>query len=188
MAPACRLSQDTCTKKQHCRWLKAMVTTSSSSSDGYSEPHLQADPVCSLQNPQLLTPLLRHPSFCQDQQVLAQLLQTSKGMQTAVMQLLPRHLPVVLSTSDVPKASGLVQWLHKHAGLLQSLDVQLVSSFQRSGTSAWDSSAFPATLASALQQAAAAKMLQLQSFALSGSLANSSILQPLSAAQLTADS
>jgi hypothetical protein len=51
---------------------------------------------------------------------------------------------------------------------LQSLDLQLVCSFQRRGTEDWDSSAIPPLLF-ALHQAAAAKQLQLQSFALSGS-------------------
>jgi hypothetical protein len=117
MAPASRWSQDTCTQEQHYCWRKAMVTNSSSSRESRTELHLQADAVHSLQDPQLLTSLLRHPSFCQDQQVIAQLLQTYKGMQAAVMQLLPRQLPAVLSTHEVHIAGSLVQWLHKHAGL-----------------------------------------------------------------------
>ncbi|KAF6254816.1 hypothetical protein COO60DRAFT_282268 [Scenedesmus sp. NREL 46B-D3] len=77
----------------------------------------------SMYTPQLRMPLLRHRSISQDLQVVAALQQTSKELQAAVAQLLHGQLPVVLRARQLQQPDSFAQWLLKHGGLLQSLEV-----------------------------------------------------------------
>jgi hypothetical protein len=143
----------------------------------------QQTAVHSLNDPQLYRPLLLHSSVSQDQRVVVKLLQTSKQLQEAVEQLRFGQLQAVLSTAKVQQAESLVQWVCKHARLLQALDVQLISSIKHGGTKDW--AALTAGLAAALQDATAHGALAgLHSFALKGIQAGHSLLQALSAAQI----
>jgi hypothetical protein len=139
-----------------------------------------------MHDPQLHDPILRHPIISQDQQVVAQLQQVSKELQAAVAQVLAGQVPVTLAVQQekMQQASKFMQWLQKHAGLLQSLDLQLLRSFSRPGLDAQHAAAV-SQLANSLQHAAAAGPLQLQSFSLSGPEVGASVLQHLPAAHLT---
>jgi hypothetical protein len=136
-----------------------------------------------VQNLDLPGPLLCHRSISQDQQVLCTLQQISKGLQAAVAAEGIGQVHIALSTARVQQADACVAWLHKHAGLLQQLELDLVESQQYSGSRDWR--ATRAALAAALQHAAAAGCLLLRSFSLKGSIADASVMGPLAAAQLT---
>jgi hypothetical protein len=100
-----------------------------------------------------------------------------------VAQLPSGQLHAVLGTAEVPQADSLVQWLRKHAELLQGLDMRLISSIKRGGTKDW--AEFITTLATALQDATARGALAgLHSFALKGTAARPGLLHALPAAQL----
>jgi hypothetical protein len=147
------------------------------------QPKEQDPSVCFFGNPSAYLPLLKHPSVCQDQQVLLLLQQTSKQLQAAIAEHCTAQLPAVVQTQNVPQAAAFCSWLRKHCHLLQSLDVQLISSSWLSGTAVWSTTVD--ALAAALQDAAAAGANLLQQFALRGSPASVALLQHLSAAQLT---
>jgi hypothetical protein len=142
--------------------------------------------VVGVHDPRLQTPLLRHPGFSQDQQIVAALQQTSKELHAAVAARLAGQLPVVLCTKQLRHAQAFVQWLGKHASLLQSLHLQLPRSHDALGRPSWPAAAgIAAGLADALQHAATSGALQLQSFELAGVTAGTDLLQQLPAAQLT---
>jgi hypothetical protein len=142
----------------------------------------QQTAVHSLNDPQLYKPLLLHPSVIQDQCVVAKLLQASKQLQEAVAQLLFGQLQAVLSAAKVRQAEAFMQWLAKHAGLLQGLEAQLFSRIEHGGTKDW--SEYTAALAATLQDAAARGALEgLFSFSFKGATAIS-VLQALPAAQV----
>jgi hypothetical protein len=139
---------------------------------------------CSSNNPQLLPLGLGH--VLRDQQVVAKLLQTSKQLQDAAASVWAGQQHIELHTDQVQKAASFVQWLRKHARLLQSLDLQLVSSIRHGGTMHWDATA--EALAAALQGAADEDedaLQALQNVSLTGDAAGASVLQALAAAQLT---
>lgn len=94
------------------------------------------DPLC-MHEVRLLAPLLRHPSISKDQQVVAALQQTSKELQEAVSARLAGQLPVVLHANKLQQVQALVRWLAKHAGVLQSLYLQLPSSSYASSRRVW---------------------------------------------------
>jgi hypothetical protein len=126
--------------------------------------------------------LLCHPTIGQDQQMVAQLQQTSQEMQAAVAELCAARLPVVLHTKLLQQAQGFAQWLSKHAGLVQSLELQL--NFWRADMLARSGTAM-ATLEPALQAAFAADSMQLQSVSITGSSISASTIERMSAARLT---
>jgi hypothetical protein len=122
-----------------------------------------------MHDPKLHMPILRHPSICQDQQVVVQLQQVFKELQAVVAQLLVGQVPVVLDVQHdkMQQAFTLVQWLQQHAGLLRSLDLQLPRSASRTEDTC---AAIALQLVDALQQAAAASApLQLLTMSLQGS-------------------
>jgi Leucine-rich repeat (LRR) protein len=129
----------------------------------------------------LPVPVLRHRCISEDQQVLCKLQQTSKGLQAAVADEHSGHVHAALSTSKVQQADAFAAWLRKHAGLLQQLELDLGSSWMTGGRRNWVAT----SLAEALQHAAAAGCLRLQSFSLKGSAAGAAVLGSLAAAQLT---
>jgi hypothetical protein len=137
-----------------------------------------------LHDQQLRTPLLRHPSISQDQQVLLKLLQTSKELQAAVAEHCAGQLPAVYSTTKPQCAETLTQWLRKHTGLLQELHLQLGSSTP-SSNQAWGETieALGAALECAVGEDAAdskaAALSRLCSFSLTGSPASAGMLRPL---------
>jgi hypothetical protein len=149
----------------------------------------------SLHNPQLLTPLLHHPSFSQDQHIIAALQATSKQLQTAVAQQPAGQLPVVLCTDAPGRMQALAQWLQKHAGLCQGLDLKIIHSCDKNSSFyANDSPRVKdvrwldavAAVATALQDAAAAtRTVKLQSLSLTGSIADAALLQQMPLQQLT---
>jgi hypothetical protein len=146
----------------------------------------QQQGMLSMHDPRLQAPLLRHVSISQDQQIVAVLQQTSKELHAAVAARLAGQLPVVLCTKQVQHAQAFVQWLGKHASLLQSLHLQLPRSHDALGRPSWPAAAgIAAGLADALQHAATSGALQLQSFALAGVAAAPGLLQQLPAPQLT---
>lgn len=139
----------------------------------------------SIYEPQLQTPILRHPSISQDQQVVAALQQTSKQMQEAVAQLLSRQLPVVLHPSRPQQLELPAQWLCQHAGLVKSLDVQFTTPGHVSKP--YQIADRASELESALVAAASAASpsnLQLQSLSINVPV-ESHLLQHLPAAHLT---
>jgi hypothetical protein len=137
-----------------------------------------------MQNPQLLIPLLQHPSINQDQQVVAALQQTSQQLQAAVAELLAGQLPVALHIHHLQQAQAFVEWVSKHAGMVKALQLQLPTASSKSGSRHWVAGTATA-LGDALQHAAAITPSQLQSFALKGATAHLGILQQLLAAHLT---
>jgi hypothetical protein len=147
---------------------------------------MQQQAMRSMHDPQLHTPVLRHPSIIQDQQAVVQLQQVSKDLQAAVAQLLAGQVPVTLAVQQeqMQQAFTFMQWLQKHGGLLQSLDLKLLRTLNRPALDAQHAAAV-SQLADALQQAAAAGPLQLQSFVLSGPEVGAGVLQHLPAAHLT---
>uniref|UniRef100_A0A383WI33 F-box domain-containing protein n=1 Tax=Tetradesmus obliquus TaxID=3088 RepID=A0A383WI33_TETOB len=158
----------------------------SNNSANSSQAHATA-PVAScssILDYRLLKPLLRHPSISQDQQAIAALLQTSKQLQAAVAELLPGKLPVVLHARKPQQAAAFASWLQKHGSLLQALTVQWVGGDRYCLSNATWRPAAEAAFIVAVQEAAAAGHLQLQSFTVQGSTARS-ILQHLPAAHLT---
>jgi hypothetical protein len=153
----------------------------------YRMQQQQQQAMHSIHDPQLHTPILRHPSISQNQQAVVQLQLVSKELQAAVAQLLAGQVPVALDVQDKQQlghALTLVQWLQKHAGLLRTFDLQLQCGC---GTDAMQAkqAAVVSQLEAALQQAAAANALQLQSFCLKGSAMGASVLQHLPASHLT---
>jgi hypothetical protein len=129
--------------------------------------------------------LLCHPSISQDQQVVAALQQTSKQLQAAVAQVLQGQLSVAIHTGRLPQAASLVQWLTKHASLLQHLEVQLLAldPARRSTPARWSSTL--AGFSDALHHAAAAGVLRLHSLKLKGLVATPYILRQLPPQHLT---
>jgi hypothetical protein len=81
--------------------------------------------ILNMHDPCLQAPLLRHPSVSQDQQIVAALQQTSMELHAAVAARLAGQLPVVLCINQLQRAQSFMQWLGKHASLLQSLQLQL---------------------------------------------------------------
>jgi hypothetical protein len=155
---------------------------------------LQRQARNSLHNPQLLTPLLGHPSISQDQHIIAALQATSKQLQTAVTQQLHGQLLVVLCTDAPPKMHALALWLRKHTGLCQGLNLQIIHSSDKSlsflegGLPRVKDVRWPdavAAIAKALQDAATAGNVALQSFSLAGSTADAATLQQIPSQQLT---
>jgi hypothetical protein len=126
-----------------------------------------------MQHPKVQVVLLQHPSISKDQQVLLQLLQTSKELAAAAKQQCSGQLPVALSTDHLRHVLLFAHhWLPKHAGLLQSLDMQLED---HSGMPVYDGgaekwSATVAEVAEALKHCArlGSQELQLQSLRLRG--------------------
>uniref|UniRef100_A0A383W3M9 Uncharacterized protein n=1 Tax=Tetradesmus obliquus TaxID=3088 RepID=A0A383W3M9_TETOB len=139
----------------------------------------------SLLDHRLLTPLLRHSSFSKEQQAVAALQQTSKQLQAAVAQLLPGQLPVVLHARKLQQTTGFAQWLQKHGSLLQGLAVVWVGGNVYGHSRCFWRPAAAAAVAGALQAAAAAGCLQLQSFTLPGSVAPPGLLLHLPAEHIT---
>jgi hypothetical protein len=94
---------------------------------------MQQQAMRSMHDPQLHTPILRHPSISQDQQAVVQLQHLSKDLQAAVAQLLAGQVPVTLGVQQekMQQAFTFMQWLQKHAGLLQSLGLQLLRTLNR---------------------------------------------------------
>jgi hypothetical protein len=141
----------------------------------------------SMHDPQLNTPILRHPSISCNQQALLQLQQVSKELQAAIAQVLAGQVPVVLAVQDkkqLAHAHALVQWLQKHAGLLQSFDLQFTCSSSTDEARA-ERAVVLSQLEAALEQAAVVGSLQMQSFCLKGCAVSYAILQQLPAAHLT---
>jgi hypothetical protein len=136
----------------------------------------------SIYDVRLQAALLCNPAIGQDQQIVAQLLQTSQEMHAAVAELCATRLPVVLHTKLPQRAQACAQWLSKHAGLLQKLALQL--NFQRADMTAHSGAAM-ATVEPALQQALAADSMQLQSMSIMGSSISHSTIERISPARLT---
>jgi hypothetical protein len=76
----------------------------------------------------LLEVLLHHPSLVQDQQVVAKLLQTSKHLAADIGNMLAGKLHVQLHVSMRRSVHAFAQWLRKHAGMLQQLQVHFARS------------------------------------------------------------
>lgn len=144
----------------------------------------------SMHDPELHTPILRHFSISRDQQAVAQLQLVSKELNAAVSQLLAGQVPVALAVHEkslrradeqIQRVHMLVHWLSKHAGLLQTFDLQLQCRIDAEAAAAagyW-------RVGPALQQAACIRPLQLQSFCLQGILVNAGILEQLPVPHLT---
>jgi hypothetical protein len=162
---------------------------------------LQTQASYGLHNPQLLTPLLRHPSISQDQLIIAALQATSKQLQAAVAQQLPEQLPVLLRTNMPSRMQALAQWLQKHAGICQGLELHIIRSSEESDwfyayqgflhvkDVRWPDAI--AAVSKALQEAAAAtgtvrlQSFSLTGFSLTGSTAVAALLQQMPAQHLT---
>jgi hypothetical protein len=115
---------------------------------------------------------------------VAKLLQASKELQTAAATMWAGQQQVVLHTGQVQQAQAFAQWLSKHAGLLHSIDLQVISNIKHGSTR--NSEATTAVLAGALQQAAEEDILQaLRCFSYKGDAASAGVLQALKAAQVT---
>jgi hypothetical protein len=138
-----------------------------------------------LQHPELQAALLRHPSISQDQQAVAALLRLSKSTQAAVAQQLAGQLQVVLHARKLQQGHALVQWLRKHADLLQGLELRLVSSMHIDRMHGRSSADLTDALQRALAHTSAAGTLRLRSFTLRGISASTGILGFLPAAHLT---
>jgi hypothetical protein len=79
-----------------------------------------------MQHPEVQVVLFHHPSINNDQQVLMQLLQTSKELSSVVTQQCSAQLAAVLCTEDQQQVLSFAHhWLPKHAGLLRSLHMHL---------------------------------------------------------------
>jgi hypothetical protein len=65
----------------------------------------QQQGILSMHDPRLHAPLLRHPSICQDQQIIAALQQTTKELHAAVAVRLAGQLPVVLHTKQLQQTA-----------------------------------------------------------------------------------
>jgi hypothetical protein len=156
---------------------------------------LQRQATNSLHDPQLLTALLGHHSISREQHIIAALQATSKQLQAAVAQQLLGQLPVVLRTDAPRRMHALAQWLQKHAGLCQGLDLQVSHNSEKSSwvyvhggllvrDVRWPDAV--AAVAKALQDAAAAAgSSMLRSVSLTGNAAEASILQQIPPQQLT---
>jgi hypothetical protein len=153
------------------------------SSSQQQQQQQEDPPACFFDNPKAYAPLLKHPSICQDQQVLLLLQQTSKQLQAAVAEHCTAQLAAVVQAQEVQQVEAFSSWLRKHSHLLQRLNVQLVSTSRLSSTADWSTAV--AALAAALQDAAAGGAMHLQEFALRGSPASVTLMQHLPAAQLT---
>jgi hypothetical protein len=138
--------------------------------------------ACTSLDIRLQPALLCHPTIGQDQQMVAQLQQTSQEMQAAVAELCAARLPVVLHTKMLQQAQGFAQWLSKHAGLVQSLELQL--NFRRADMIARSGTAM-AALEPVLQAALAAGSMQLQTMSITGSTIGASTIERMPAASLT---
>jgi hypothetical protein len=150
-------------------------------------------------DPRLQAALLPHPSFSQDQQVVAKLLQTSKELQAAVGQWGAGQLHLALQPRKLQQVECLAQWLQKHDHLLSSLDVELTRPASSHHTDICRTVGFSErywaeAAVSALEQgmqaaqaaaAAAAGALQLQAFSLRGCATGAPLLLQLPAAHLT---
>jgi hypothetical protein len=149
----------------------------------------QQQAMHSMHDPQLHTPILRHASISCDQQAVVRLQQVSKELQAAITQVLAGQVPVALAVQDkkqLAHAQLLVQWLQKHAGLLQSLYLQFAACSNRTDAArVRRAAAVLLQLEAALKQAAAVSPLQLQSFCVKGSAVGAGFLQQLPAAHLT---
>jgi hypothetical protein len=165
--------------------LLVLSTMSSSQQQQQQQQQQQEDhpPACFFDNPKAYSPLLKHPSICQEQQVLLLLQQTSKQLQAAIAEHCTAQLAAVVRAHKVQQLAAFCSWLRKHSHLLQHLDVQLISTSRLSSTADWSTAV--AALAAALRDAAAAGAMHLQQFALHGSPASITLLQQLPAAQLT---
>jgi hypothetical protein len=126
-----------------------------------------------MQHPEVQMVLLHHPSISKDQQVLLQLLQTSKDLAAAAKQQCSGQLPAALCTDHPHHVLWFAhRWLPKHAGLLQSLELQLedhsdIRAYD-GGTAKW--SAAVEEVAEALKLCARQRLqnVTLQSLTLSG--------------------
>jgi hypothetical protein len=137
-----------------------------------------------MDQPGLQAALLGHPSICQDQQVALKLLQTSKQLQAAVTDVLQGQLSLIARSQKLEHAASLMQWLQKHACLLQQLEIQLaVKHLDGARKARWSN--LITALESALQHAGAASLLKLKAVALGGFTASPGLLQALPAAHLT---
>jgi hypothetical protein len=150
-----------------------------------SEGHSTAS-CCKLYEQQLQTPILRHPSICNDRQVVALLQQTSKQLQAAVASLLRGQLTVVMHITQLQQVKLLAVWLRRHAALAKSLEVCYmgpVSECKQHIEDAEAANALESAIAAAAT-AAAPGSLQLQSLTVSVPITQN-LLQHLPAAHLT---
>jgi hypothetical protein len=140
----------------------------------------QTRSISSMQEPCVQAALLRHPSINKNPQLICALQLTSKDLQAALAELAAGELCLQLYHRKPHHAESFAQWLQKHAGLLQQLEVAFCECC--TGSTAAALTAFEA----GLQQAAASGKLQLQSFSITGNTAGSQVsLQHLPAAHLT---
>jgi hypothetical protein len=115
---------------------------------------------------------------------VAALQQVSKPLQAAIESALKGQMSVTVHTGRLPQAASLMQWLTKHASLLQHLEIQLPAQhFDRAIRARWADTLTAFT--TSLRHAAAAGMLRLQSLTLKGFAATPYILRQLPAQHLT---
>jgi hypothetical protein len=74
----------------------------------------------------LLVVLLRHSSFRHDSSVLLPLLQASKQLQEAAADIGFGQLPLRVSLKQQEHAASFFNWLARHGGLLQELQLNVV--------------------------------------------------------------
>jgi hypothetical protein len=143
-----------------------------------------------------LAVLLHHPSVSHDQQLVAMLLQTSTEVQAQVQKWGVGQLQVTLHPSNMQQIQYFTHWLQKYGCLVCGIAADLTRkhsphcmgscSSDCSEIRDWAAAAAP-FLSAAIQQAAAAAagVLQLQSFSLAGSTTDAALLLHLSARHLT---
>jgi hypothetical protein len=71
--------------------------------------------------------LLSHPSISKNQQLVAALLQTSKSLEAALDDCVAGTLPIKLHVTRQSSVQGFGQWLPKHAGMVQPLEVHVTT-------------------------------------------------------------